>query len=230
MNKGFCGLLAGFVIFGLFFWSFIVGVFALFVFLTVLIFKSDEKKQSWTETYKGLSDSDIETALTLQSQTLTDFTAIDFETANMNRASACALGLVVVSNRKIVEERHWYINPQTRRFSFSHLHGIGHKDVRDAPTFDEIWPLVFPFLNGQVVVAHNATFDHSVLQALVIRYNLRAPEYGLYCTLRVARERLGLPSNALPAVCAHLGVALDQHHDALSDARAAALVALKFTR
>jgi DNA polymerase-3 subunit epsilon len=43
------------------------------------------------------------------------FTAIDFETANeFERASACAVAVVVVEDNHLVAQKSWLINPQTR--------------------------------------------------------------------------------------------------------------------
>ena len=40
-----------------------------------------------------------------------DFTAIDFETANSNSASACSVGLVKVRDGVVVDEAGWLIRP-----------------------------------------------------------------------------------------------------------------------
>ena len=40
-----------------------------------------------------------------------DFVAIDFETANEKRNSACSIGLTVVKDNKIVEEKYFLIKP-----------------------------------------------------------------------------------------------------------------------
>ena len=45
-----------------------------------------------------------------------DFVAIDFETANEKRNSACSIGLTVVKNNKIVEEKYFLIKPCEMRF------------------------------------------------------------------------------------------------------------------
>ena len=55
-----------------------------------------------------------------------DFVAIDFETANEKRASACSLGITVVKNNKITEEKYWLIKPCPFRFESRNImiHGI----------------------------------------------------------------------------------------------------------
>ena len=62
-----------------------------------------------------------------------EFIAIDFETANPKRVSACALGYVKVSNREIAETRGYLIKPVGGHAPFqSKIHGI-----KDEHTFDK---------------------------------------------------------------------------------------------
>ena len=94
-----------------------------------------------------------------------DFIAIDFETANRNRNSACSLALIVVEENQIVNKKHWYINPPTDDFYFSYLHGITKSTVLNAPTLAELWETELKFyIENKIIVAHNASFDISVLQ------------------------------------------------------------------
>lgn len=51
-----------------------------------------------------------------------DWAAIDFETANADRASACALGLVVVKEAMIVKRRSWLIRPSKVCFDLNNVH------------------------------------------------------------------------------------------------------------
>ncbi len=94
------------------------------------------------------------------------FAAIDFETANRDRNSACAVGLVVVSGRRVVERFYHLIRPPTRKFEFTFSHGIGWQHVREAPTFAQLWPELERRLRAvDFVAAHNAGFDRGVLES-----------------------------------------------------------------
>jgi len=42
---------------------------------------------------------------------MSTFLAIDFETANYSRTSACALGMVFVKNKRIVADEYYLIQP-----------------------------------------------------------------------------------------------------------------------
>ena len=46
-----------------------------------------------------------------------EFTAIDFETANASRDSACAIGLVTVKDGVIVDEYYHLIRPKIMYFN-----------------------------------------------------------------------------------------------------------------
>ena len=75
----------------------------------------------------------------LLGMTMTTFVAIDFETATHRRDSACAVGLAAGCNGRIVASRTYAIRPPTPQFSFTGIHGVRWEDVRDAPTFGDLW-------------------------------------------------------------------------------------------
>jgi len=155
--------------------------------------------------------------------------AIDFETANREKASACALGLVVIEDGFITEERSWLIQPPGNYFEWrnTEIHGIDEDAVAQEPEFDELWAEIGPYLDGAVILAHNASFDIAVLRGSLDHYELEWPRSeGYYCTVSVARKAWPLLVNhKLDSVCDHCGIAL-MHHDAASDARACAKIAL----
>jgi DNA polymerase III subunit epsilon len=161
---------------------------------------------------------------------MANFVAIDFETADYGRDSACAVGLVRVENDRIVEEASCLIRPPREQFVFTHIHRITWEDVRDQPTFAEIWPAFSPLLQGtDFLVAHNAPFDRGVLNACCAAAQIAQSRHRFICTVRLARAAWGIRPTTLPNVCRHLGIGL-RHHDAASDARASAEIALAAIR
>ncbi|MEJ5347580.1 MAG: 3'-5' exonuclease [Desulfosoma sp.] len=155
-----------------------------------------------------------------------DFVAIDFETANPDRNSACAVAIVKVQDHQIVRRAFRLIRPPTPNFVFTYIHGITWKDVRHEPTFKEIWPELEELTQGAFFfAAHNASFDRSVLQACCATYNLPMPSIPFVCTVQLARRCWRLYPTKLPDVCRHLGIDL-RHHDAASDAEACARIVL----
>ena len=154
------------------------------------------------------------------------FVAIDFETANGRRNSACSVGVVVVEDGRIAHSVHRLIRPPKRRFSFTWLHGLDWKQVRSAPAFDAVWRDLAPLFDGaDFVAAHNAGFDRSVLAACCNRHGLAMPPQPFVCSVKVAREVWNFYPTKLSDVCAHLDIPLN-HHDALSDAEACARIVI----
>jgi DNA polymerase III subunit epsilon len=154
------------------------------------------------------------------------FVAIDFETADLGRDSACAVALVRVEQQQIVGRRVALIRPPRRDFLFTSLHGITWDDVAGKPSFAECWPGLSGFLDGaRFLAAHYSAFDRSVLQACCALGRLPMPELPFLCTVQLARKTWNLRPTKLPNVCAHLKIPL-KHHDAGSDAEACALIVI----
>lgn len=158
-----------------------------------------------------------------------NFTAIDFETANAQRSSACAIGLAMVEDGKLYETRHFLIKPTPYYFNGinTSIHGIRAETVADAQTFEELWQKLKPYLENRMIIAHNAAFDMSVLRYSLDAYGLLYPELEYACSLVLARKLLpGRDRYNLAALSASFGIPL-QHHQAESDATACAQIVLK---
>lgn len=156
------------------------------------------------------------------------FIAIDFETANSQRSSPCEIGLVKVENFEIVDRNSYLIKPRDNYFDFynTFLHGIDESMVENEPEFDIIYNKIKSDFESYPIIAHNASFDISVLRHTLDLYGIEYPETDYSCTYQMSREALkGLFSFRLDSVCDYLGIKLD-HHRALSDAEACAEVAI----
>lgn len=158
-----------------------------------------------------------------------DFVAIDFETANASRTSACSLGLSFVSNNKVTNTKYWLIKPEPLEFNEFNvaIHGITPEDVYEAPTFAQLWPEILPFLDGQIVVAHNASFDISVLRRTLELYSIPGPDIDFLCTYKISQK--AFPSAGayrLDVISKILDIELN-HHQAESDAIACATILCK---
>jgi DNA polymerase-3 subunit epsilon len=161
---------------------------------------------------------------------MSTFLAIDFETANYYRDSACAVGLTLVRGGRVIKSEQYLIRPPSRWFTFTYIHNLTWEDVCAAPTFDQVWPAFHAKLTEvDFVAAHNASFDRGVLEACCGRYGLESPETPFVCTVQVARAQWGIFPTKLPDVCRHLDIPLD-HHNAGSDAEACARIVLEAQR
>ena len=156
-----------------------------------------------------------------------NFIALDFETANSSRASICSIGLVRVKNGVIREEIHTYINPQDKFTAFNtEIHGITEDMVQDAPTFEAYWPTFKAIIENETLIAHNASFDMSALRYALNTFDEPYAEFTYGCSYVFAKKVWpSLYNYRLSTVANYLGIKF-RHHDALEDARAAALVTL----
>ena len=146
--------------------------------------------------------------------------AIDFETADYDSDSACALGLAVVVDGAVVDSWYSLIRPPRQDVMFTHIHGLTWDKVKDAPGFTDAWAEALPWLDGaDYIAAHNAGFDRSVLYGCCRSFGVERPAQDFLCTVRMAKSHLGLQRNNLAAVADHLNIDLNHHH-ALSDALA----------
>jgi DNA polymerase-3 subunit epsilon len=159
-----------------------------------------------------------------------NFTAIDFETANEKRASACAIGMVKVKDGVIIDRHYSLLKPTPLYFTPFHssFHGIKESDVLDAPTFEEYADFIKNYIGDDIIVAHNASFEKGVFSQSFLQINAVLPDWSFLCTYRAAKKYYDrLLFYSLPDVCRHLGIEFNNHHNALSDAEACAKVMLK---
>jgi DNA polymerase-3 subunit epsilon len=156
---------------------------------------------------------------------LYEWVAIDFETATSDRASACALGAIVVRDGRLVDDRRWYIQPPGNAYDPWNvaIHGIGPSDTAGAPTFRDVWPEIEAFIDGRLVVAHYAGFDLGVLRVECAAHGVTPREVPYACTVVLSRRMWrGLPSYSLPWICDHLDIEFHGHHNPGADAQACA--------
>ena len=158
---------------------------------------------------------------------VSDFIALDFETANELPISICAAGITVVRNSTIVDSKHWYIRPRDIRFTNTHIHGISPDMVADSPLFDELWESTLrEMVVNNIVVAYNASFDIGCLENTLLDYGVTGPQYAVIDALKTARDTWpNLNNHKLPTVSKHLRFPLD-HHNAASDSIACANILL----
>ncbi|MHC6202916.1 3'-5' exonuclease [Breznakiellaceae bacterium SP9] len=157
-----------------------------------------------------------------------NFIAIDFETAKYSQESACSIGLVKYQDGKELDSYYSLIRPPILyiRPDFTAIHGLTVENVKDAPTFPEIWEsAILPFIGETIVAAHNAHFDMNVLRSVLKWYGIAKPALTHFCTLQLARHTWPeLQSHALTALAQNFSIIYNAHN-ALDDARTCGAIA-----
>lgn len=185
----------------------------------------------------NLHYSSVRDVLTLPKKQITfvreaskvSFVAIDFETANPDYASPCALEVTIVESGEIVHSQSWLIRPKDMTFYYKNMkiHGISKKDVIDQPEFPELWFSLKSILNNKLVIAHNANFDMNVLRQTLDLYGLEYPKIKYACTKEIAQKVWSDSENhKLSTLANNLEIPLI-HHDPKSDSIACAKLAMK---
>lgn len=189
--------------------------------------------QNTTTSYSDNKIQNTSISEDIKSRTTTmvkgEFVAMDFETANYSRTSACSIGLAFVKDGVITSKEHYYIKPHPNYYigGFIEIHGITSEKTDAAPDFGELWNSTLKEkLENRTIVCHNANFDIAVLSAMLSHYGYENHDISFTCTLELSRSTFYLPNYKLPTVCEHIGHNLGHHHDPVDDAVAAAMIYL----
>ncbi|MDZ4180607.1 MAG: exonuclease domain-containing protein [Coriobacteriia bacterium] len=161
------------------------------------------------------------------------FLAIDFETASARRDSACAVGVARVEDGQVVSSASYFIRPPGNQYdSFNiGIHGITPEMTANAASFTPVLDAVLTWADGLPLVAHNASFDMSVLRAGFEASGRAYPQCDYYCSLLLSRSAIpGLPDYKLPRVHAACGGTPGQHHEPKADAEACAEIVLSIAQ
>ena len=157
--------------------------------------------------------------------------SIDFETANNNQGSVCAVGLCVLEDGVVEEAYYSLIHPPKKVDYFfgmnTRIHGIKKEDVKDAPCFEEVYQELLPYFEDAIVVAHNASFDMSCIRRACELCELPIPDIRYVDTVGLSRKIFPeLPNHRLNTVSEHIECELE-HHNAFSDARACLMIVVE---
>jgi DNA polymerase-3 subunit epsilon len=136
------------------------------------------------------------------------------------------IGAVRLENWQAVAEFDQLINPERpMEAKASSVSGITDFDLLGKPTFAEIEPDLSAFLDGALVVAHNAKFDADFLgmeyfianqvQLMDSRQPILLNPW--LCTLLLARQYFHFGRNNLGHIARKLGVRMGRAHRALND-------------
>lgn len=139
------------------------------------------------------------------------------------------MGIAIIDGLEITARGSWLIRPPELYFEpyNTYIHGITEEDVADKPEFSKLWDGFRQYFEDRLVLAHNASFDISVLRHVLDVYGIPYPQLCYLCTRVVAKHLWsGLHGYGLTTVCEYLGVEF-KHHDAEEDAVACAEVALR---
>lgn len=160
-----------------------------------------------------------------------NFVALDLETANANRSSICAIGMVKVVDNKIIDTYYTLVNPETYFDGLNvYIHGIDEEDVKDSPIFSDIYDDLTSFIGNDYLVAHSTRFDMYAIEDCLKKYELPIWPNNYFCSQRISEVlRSDLASYRLNDLVKQLELDTFEHHNALEDAKASARILIHFS-
>ncbi|MDD5949599.1 MAG: exonuclease domain-containing protein, partial [Lachnospiraceae bacterium] len=170
--------------------------------------------------------------LNSKGQSLKDtYVVFDLETTGFSahKDRIIEIGAVKVQDGKEVEYFSEFVNPQRPiPFEIENLTHISDNMVKDAPVIEDILPKFMKFCKDAVLVAHNAEFDVSFIEANCERLGIET-DFTVIDTVELAHILLPeLGRFKLDTVAKHLKINLANHHRAVDDAGATAKIFLRF--
>ncbi len=160
-----------------------------------------------------------------------EYVVFDIETTGFSNVSdeITEIGAVKIKNKEIVGSFAELVNPHIPiPLKVQELTGITNDLVKDKPSIEEVLPRFLEFIGDNVLVAHNSDFDMGFIRAKARRLNLSFKNKDID-TLKLSRILLtSLKRHKLNLITKHLGITLENHHRAVDDAKATALIFIKF--
>ena len=180
---------------------------------------------------------------------------LDTETTGLETtdASAFELAFILVQNGVVICERDFYLNPLSETIKYNEdagkIHGYTEEQIKAFPPEKEQVLKIVDFLQSSVnlfkldgsrteklvIAGYNVEFDKKHLKALLARNGFNYDDYFIDTAdvfEQVKRASIQkalpyLPDRKLGTVAKHLGVNLENAHNALADIRATREVAKK---
>lgn len=151
-----------------------------------------------------------------------DFVFIDLETTGLSPyyERVIEVGMLRVSNGRVVDTINTLIDPgQQIKYYITKITGIKNADLQGQPQFEDVVQKMEKFMEGSVVIAHNARFDYSFLKAEFERLE-KSFLYPMGCSMLLSRRLYPqFRKHNLDSLIDRFGFKVENRHRALDDAK-----------
>ena len=149
------------------------------------------------------------------------FVAFDTETTGFSPENerVVEIGVVKFKDGDILERKSWLVNPGRKIPPHARrVHGISDEMVANQPTFKEAYPNFEAFIEGSVLLAHNARFDISFIREETRRNDLTPPANEVIDSLTLFRRWFpDSESHSLEGLAKYLKLGTNGLHRAVAD-------------
>ncbi|WP_297888444.1 3'-5' exonuclease [Sulfurihydrogenibium sp.] len=151
------------------------------------------------------------------------FLVVDLETTGLSPSNSeiIEIAALKVEGGVIVDRFHTLVKPTLGFIPpyITKLTGITNALVVDKPTIEDIFPQFLEFSKNSIIVAHNAQFDLSFLNAVSYQITGKLMQNPVLCTQTLAKRLFpDVPSKSLVNLAYHFNIPYRKKHRALSDA------------
>lgn len=149
----------------------------------------------------------------------------DFETTGLDSQldRIIELGAVKIVQGKIISEFSSLVDPEMKLLErIKTITGITDEMLVGQPKIGEVMPDFLDFINGSLLVAHNADFDMAFLNRACSRLGIEL-DWPALCTLKLSRALLpDLERHKLDNLAAHYGQTFESRHRSIGDVKVTA--------
>ena len=150
----------------------------------------------------------------------TTYCVLDLETTGFSAKTEkiTEVGIMKLKNGEVIDSFSCFVNPEKHiPQRVSEVTHITDEMVADSETIDKVFPKILEFIEGSVLVAHNAPFDIGFLKqnAKVLGHKF---DYTYLDTLSLAKDLFpDYKRYQLGKIAANLGIKVEVAHRALDD-------------
>ncbi|MDP4181538.1 MAG: DNA polymerase III subunit alpha [Bacillota bacterium] len=148
------------------------------------------------------------------------YCVLDLETTGFSPITEkiTEIGIMKLKDGKVIDQFSCFVNPEKPiPARVVEVTGITDHMVQDAETIEKVFPKILEFIEGSILVAHNADFDIGFLKhnAKALGYNF---DFTYLDTLSLAKELFpDYKTYKLGRIAKNLGIKVEVAHRALDD-------------
>ncbi|MDK2607663.1 3'-5' exonuclease [Vibrio vulnificus] len=170
-----------------------------------------------------------------------EYVSLDCETTSLdpNRAELVTIAATKIIDNRIITSKPFEVRlraPQSLDSGSVKIHKIRHQDLVDGLSEKEALLKLIDFIGNRPLVGYHIRYDKKILDLACLRHLGFPLANPLVEVSQIYHDKLEkhLPNAyfdlSLNAICRHLDLPIQDKHDALQDAIAAALVFVRLTR
>ncbi|HDY7708091.1 3'-5' exonuclease [Vibrio vulnificus] len=170
-----------------------------------------------------------------------EYVSLDCETTSLdpNRAELVTIAATKIIDNRIITSKPFEVRlraPQSLDSGSVKIHKIRHLDLVDGLSEKEALLKLIDFIGNRPLVGYHIRYDKKILDLACLRHLGFPLANPLVEVSQIYHDKLEkhLPNAyfdlSLDAICRHLDLPIQDKHDALQDAIAAALVFVRLTR